>query len=673
MSGLVSLRRDDAVVIRSDYWEAEHRRSAGGCWTDIRFQRGSRRNLLAGPVSSRIRLNRILRLADPESPVFSVYWECFEKRPRMDVRRTPEGITVTAEGTYRDEAGRGIGVRFRHRYEYREWGLVLSELEILPEHDLPGATEVTCVELRLRPGMTHTYVRQHPASNPNVDLRAGFQWTALERGATAFRGRYVPVHVVCFEQGVEGIEMFPTSDLAEWDTGLSDDAGLGYYGVSTGRDGGTTVTLSPYCVAFRRVPITLEGPSRFRLYWGLPFIKSADRTGVPYFHAGVNSRWPTDASLERLAEAGVRLIRFHNDYREDGPFWHDGMYPPYDAEGMSHLRRIIDTSHRLGMKIVPYVSLKEFHPESPGYAEHADEWAQVAAPTLRELHTWVGSGQFGRLMCMESGWLDRRKSDVETILSDLPWDGLYFDWTKPLPCCHEGHFRGRYHTDTDAYLEFLFHCRRRVGPDGVMFLHLSAFPYMVAENLSDLTFIYEDVGRVFPNPDKYPPHCRFVPIVSRYLATGAAAGTVDARRLIMGSLLQGHPPGATPDIPGDFASELLAEMDLFGGEDLSAFRLARASDCAVETGCADVYGAIWYRRGRAMVYLGNFSGRRVRGVFRFDPALAGWKTGRTALTGRLLAPGAGPKEFRLRPGMLRTRGVAYSIGPWRSLMVHFGQ
>jgi hypothetical protein len=677
MPNLVSLKRDDAVVIRSDYWQVEHRRSAGGCWTGIRFNSGLRRNLLTAPVSSRIKLNRILRLVDPESPVFPVYCECFERRARMDVRRTPEGLIVVAEGMYRDEAGRGIGVRFRHRYEYRDWGLVLSELEIVPEHDLGGAIEVTCVELRLRPGLTHAYVRQHPASNPNVDLRGGYQWTALEPGATAFRGRYVPIHIVCFEKGVEGIELFPTSDLAEWDTGLSKDAGLGYYGVSTGGDSGTTVTLSPYCVAFRRVPITLKGPSRFRWYWGLPFIKDRRRIRMGHFNAGVGSRWPADADLERLAAAGIELLRFHNDYREDGPFWHDGMYPPYDAEGMSHLRHIIDTSHRLGMKIVPYVSLKEFHPESPGYAEHADEWAQVPAPTLREVHTWIGSGEYGRVMCLESGWLDRRKQDVDTILSDLPWDGLYFDWAKSLPCRHAGHLRGDYHCDTDGYLDFLFFSRRRVGPQGLLFVHLSGYPCMVAENLSDLVRLNDDLGRFVPEPGALPLDCDFVPITPRQmrqLHPGLRAGSVDARRLLMAGLLQGCPPSAyTPFGAADFCREALAEMGLFAGEDLSGFRLARATDRAVDTGCANVHGAIWYRRGRAMVYLGNFSGRRVRGAFRFDPALGGWKTDRAVIACRLLGPGAKPGELKLRPGVLRTRGVPYSIGPWRSLMVYLGR
>src|SRR6185295_11841057 len=154
----------------------------------------------------------------------------------------------------------------------------------------------------------------------------------------------------------------------------------------------TALTFCPYCVAYRRNPTELKGTHRVRYYLGLPFIKKAAQIGSPYFHVATGSRWASDADLERVARSGVKLIRFHNDYREDGPFWHDGMYPPYDEAGMAHLRRVIDTTHRLGMKIIPYISVKEFHPESAGCKEHQEEWRQQAGPTFKELHTWAGSG-----------------------------------------------------------------------------------------------------------------------------------------------------------------------------------------------------------------------------------------------------------------------------------------
>ncbi len=666
----------DAIIIRSPWWQVQHRRGYGGCFCSIRFTHGSGKNLLSSPVTSAIRLNTLLGLRDPETPIFPIYHEHFDSRASVTVKQSPDCVAVIAEGTYRDEKGADVGVRFRHRYEYRQWGLVTTELEIIPDKALEGVLEVSVVNMALRPGLTHAYVRQHPATNPNVDLRGGFEWHPLQ-GKPVFRGRYCPIHIVCFEKGVEGIEMFPTSDLAEWDTGLSPSEGLGLYVVSGGGPRPTTVLFNPYAIGFRRVPITIDKPIRFRLNFGLPSIKPADTTAIPYFHMGADSRWPSDDDLVRASKAGVKLIRFHNDYREDGPFWHDGAYPPYDAGGMHELRRIINTSHHLGMKIVPYISVKELHPDAPGYQEHANEWAQVPAPTVRDIHTWYYTGEFGRLMCLQSGWLERRKRDVDTILSDLDWDGLYFDWTKPLPCCHEKHLPGRYHTDTDAYLEFLFYCRQRVGPKGIMFLHLSGYPYMIAENLSDVTFIYEDVGNFFPAPNDYPVHCRFVPIVSRYLATGAAGGSVDARRLIMGSLLNGQPTACHLD--GGYGEELLVEQTLFANEDLSQFRLCRCEEKPVETGRENVYASIWHNQGRAMIYLANFSDKSSRGTMRFDPAAFGFKNARSISSWRMQTSGRAKSSIpsaeespraSLVPRSLKTTGLPYSLGPWGSAMVH---
>lgn len=666
------------ITIRSPYWQVQHRRKSGGCFSSIRFTHGSGKSLLSSPVTSSIRTNKLLGLRDPETPIFPSYYEHLDSQATMTVEQSPSCITVIAEGTYRDDKGANIGVCFRHRYEYRQWGMVSTELEIIPSPGIAGIIDCSAVNMTLRPGLTHAYVRQHPATNPNVDLRGGFEWHVLQ-GKPAFRGRYCPIHIVCFEKGVEGIEMFPPSDLAQWDTGLSPSEGLGLYMVSGGGEKSTNILLNPYSIGFRRVPISIDKPVRFRLNFTLPSIKPADTTAIPYFHMGADSRWPSDADLERAAKAGVKLVRFHNDYREDGPFWHDGVYPPYDPAGMQELRRIIDTSHRLGMKIVPYISVKELHPEAPGYKEHADEWAQVPAPTVRDIHTWYYTGEFGRLMCLQSGWLERRKRDIDTILSDLPWDGLYFDWTKPLPCCHEKHLPGRYHTDTDAYLEFLFYCRQRVGPKGIMFLHLSGYPYMVAENLSDVTFIYEDVGEFFPAPNDYPVHCRFVPIVSRYLATGAQGGSVDARRLIMGSLLNGQPTAC--HLGGGYGEELLAEQALFANEDLSCFHLARCADKPVDTGREDVYASIWHRprQGRAMIYLANFSEKAARGTLCFDAAqfgfenvrtISSWRMQTAARTKGIFSPPLESKRTSLNAKSLKTKGIPYSLGPWQSMMIH---
>ena len=663
-------RQGDRIVVESRAWRVEHDRRAGGCWSSIRFFKGSRKNLLTSPVTSRIRFFKQVRGTTYGG--YDSFEERCAKRTKVTLKKTPKGDPVViAEGRYTDESGKTIPVRFRHRYEYRDWGLVVSELEVLPERSVPGVVEVTAAVFSLRPGMTDLHVRQHPACGPNADLLGLGNWFRIEPGKPAYGHRYVPVHACIFEKDVEGIDFFPSSDLAAWDTQLAAEPGQGNYAVTSDADGETAVELSPFCRAFRRMPVTLRKKRyRFRIYWGLPFVKERETTSSKYFHASVFSDWATDDQLERLADAGVKLLRFHCDYRDDGPFWHDGMYPPFDKPGMKQLRRMIDTAHRLGMKIVPYVSLKEFHPESPGYERNWRAWTQKPYPASDGIHTYVRGGEFGQVMCMESGWLKFRKRACDIMLDDLAWDGLYFDWCSPHACTHPDHLPGAYHTDTDAYLDFLFYARKRVGPDGILLLHLSGLPYIVAENMADLALIYEDTQGVVPLPGEFPAQCDFFPIGPRHLVMNAR-DPVATRKIIMSGQLQGHPTITQMPPRGrrPFPRAVLEEMETFGREDLSRYRFKRASDKPVQTGRETVYASLHYARGRALVYLGNLSDKPARGLFRFDPACLGRNLGRKKLSVARLLPVGKTRAIGTRTGAaLKRKGVGYRLGPWDSAL-----
>jgi hypothetical protein len=492
--------------------------------------------------------------------------------------------------------------------------------------------------------------------------------------------RYVPIHVVAFEKGVEGIEFMPQSDLSPWDTGLTPAAGLGYYGLipGWGDPNSTILQIAPYCVAYRRNQISLRGTTHFKWYWTLPFVKKAVEVGTPPAHVGIGSRWISDADLERLAKAGVRLVRFHNDYRKDGPFWHDGQYPPYDAEGMAHLRRIIDKCHALGMKIIPYISVKELHPITEQWKQHGQEWAHVPGPTFKEVHTWAGSGEFGQVECLQSGWLGFRKESIETILSDLPWDGLYFDWETPHPCAHPGHMGGSLHTDQDAFLDFMFWVRKRVGPEGVILSHISGLPQIVVENMSTAALIYEDLYRPnVPMPGEFEPQIEFMPIVPRMLCTTANSPET-IRRNVMSPLLQGAPAymgwppyfvAAGLEAAGSSATNLslatLEEWELFG-TDLSAYKFLPAMANPVKTGQSSVYGAVWFDGKEAWVYLGNLSAKPVRGQAAIKADLPVLKNKRGPLAVRKSLPGGKSKELHLTASDLRTDGIPYTLGPWAS-------
>ena len=681
MSTLKHVRTRNSITVRSDYWEVVHDLKAGGCWSSVTFVNGSGKNLLAGPVSGRVRNLDPHPTTDAASPYF--YEEKCETKPAVKVDVLPSGaIAITAEGMLRLSTGEDIGIGYRHRYEYRDWGLVACELEFSCPKERNDIVEVVAMSMSLRDGMTDAYVRENPICSGHADLLGMGRWFRLGKGIQKCSSRYVPMHVVCFEKGVEGIEFTCESDHREWNTGFNPEVGLGYYGVhpSWTYPNSTEIELAPYCVAYRRNPTTLKGTHRVRYYLGLPFVKERATVHSPYVHAGADSHWLTDCDLEVLARSGVKLIRFHNDYRRDGPFWRDGMYPPYDEAGMAQLRRIIDTTHRLGMKIVPYISVKEFHPDTPGCKENQERWRQQPGPTFPELHTWYGSGEFGQLMCLESGWLEFRKKSIDIILNDLTWDGLYFDWCTPHNCRNPHHFGGAYHSDQDAFYDFMAWVRQRIGPDGIFMNHLSGLPQIVVENMSTLAIIYEDQAYTsgFPEPPDFPPQCAFMPVVPRHLCAGGEPGTPEARKTLMAGILQGHPGFLTAygvdtwdpnaQIMSSFSEAAFREMGWFAGEDLASYRLAPASDRAVATNQEKTYAAIWYKRGRALVYVGNFSERKVTGGMKVDLKGLGVVGKQRSVRVRSLSSGPAAKSASLSVAAVRGRGVGYRLGAWASAL-----
>jgi hypothetical protein len=674
-----AIRKGSTIVVSTDLWTVQHDVKAGGCWTSLVFTHGTGKNLLAAPVSARVRTLELNPKSDASSPFF--FESKFEKNAEVTVETLASGVVVTASGALRLQNGDACGVTFKQRYEYRDFGLVACELELSSAEGRNDLVEISAVEMILREGMTDAYVREHPMVSPSSDLVGLGRWYTLTPGGNSpYMSRYVPNHIVCFEKGKEGIEFSCSSDIAAWDTGFNSDVGLGLYDVrpSWGNPKETMIALSPYCTAYRRNTTQISGTHRLRYYLGIPGIKPAEKLGTPYFHLGIGSDWVSDADLESIARSGVKLIRFHNDYRENGPFWHDGMYPPYDAKGMAELRRIVDTSHRLGMKIIPYISVKEFHPESSGCKENQVQWRQQPGPTFPELHTWAGSGEFGQLMCLESGWLDFRKKSIDIILDDIPWDGLYFDWCTPHNCRNPHHNGGRIHSDQDAFYEFMFWVRERVGPDGIILTHLSGLPQVVVENMATMSLIYEDQNySSYPRPDKFPVQCEFIPIVPRILCAHGTPNTPVSRQTIMSGLLQGTPGcggwnGSWKWKPlrgkfETFSAELLTETAGFGDEVLADYNFTPASKQAVATGSEDVYAALWHRKDRALIYVGNWSPKPAKGALKIDPSRMKWN-GSAALEVLELSKNGKAKPAALKLAALKSKGIPYALKPWSAAL-----
>src|SRR5579862_437610 len=483
---------NEYVRVSSDYWTIEHLKRAGGAWHALKFTHGSGQNSLRGPAGSAIRVLQddagAVRGAGV-SPARSAgfYAECNELTPRVQVEFSADGtVAVIAEGTYRNADGETIPVGYWRRREYGTHGIIWTSLQIMSECGCGRVGEVRGLDLPLRAGLTDAYVRVHPTQAGGADLLGGRTWIDLNgnSAATPFLSRFTPLQMACFERGVEGLEIFPGSELAQWDCAFKPDIGLGLYRLAHDASG-AVVELAPYCMVARRMKIRLQGTITLRLGLVLsePKARSVPKRAVQ--HAFISDPQTSDAQIEQHAAEGVSLIVFKDDYRDGGVFWRNGAVNPYAPDGMAALRRLIEACQRCQIKIVPYIAAHELHPETHAYELHARAWMHAAAPSLDVVHTHCGAGEVGGLMCLRSGWLDYRKKTIDAILRELPWDGVCLDWPALMPCCHSGHASGPFHSDVEELHDLVLYCRKRVGAEGTLAFIGASDSSILAANLAD--------------------------------------------------------------------------------------------------------------------------------------------------------------------------------------------
>jgi hypothetical protein len=479
-SGMPAVRVEEhaeGIRVVAGAWTVEHHARHGGCWTSLLI---GGIEWLRGPACGSLRFVQ----PAPGSPtgIFSAFSECNDPAPRLRTETSAAGVvSVIAEGTFRDAQGKTIPVGYRRRTEYHEHGLIWTTLEFLSDSGCDDVVEVRALEVPLAPGLSEAFVRFHPTQAGGADLLGGRARYDLSHAAnpTAFLARFTPLQISLKRTNGAGIDLFPGSDLAQWDTTFKPDAGLGHYAVSRVA-AGDLLELSPYCMAFRRNKIKVQGAPALRLGIALPSAqREAPKTAV------ISSPATRDSEISVLAAKGVKVLRYSDSFREGPAFWRNGQHPPYDESGMRELARVIETAHRHGMKIIPTISLKELHPDVPAFSTHARAWMHQAAPSLDLIHNWNGSGESGALMCLKSGWFDYLKAHIETVLTALPWDGLYLDAATPYPCCHPMHSRGAYHSDLEPLIDFFTFARQRVR-DGLLGLNTADSPSVFAANIADM-------------------------------------------------------------------------------------------------------------------------------------------------------------------------------------------
>ena len=606
---------EKGVKIISEYWETYHSKEKGGCLSSLLFKYGSNENILVSPLRSYIRRK--------EGSEYPYYEESECKNVLLDVKNKDEKIVVRTKGRYTSREGKEIPVEYARDFYYGEYGLVKVDLKMKFLKGVDWIIEIGTMGLSVKSRLNIAGYRPSPEIDTSPSFSGRCIWHEFIPNSQNYNssefviGRYLPFYICIFQKRVEGIEIFKGDDIGYDGNVFSSEDGQSYCEIRYDNEKDSLILrYEPY--GNWQIPIEVKpGNYIFSYYIGLPFSKGENKVYKPNFHAVINSKWPTEKQLDIYAESGIKVIRLHNDYREDGPFWRDGYYPPYDEENMKKMDWVIKEVHKRGMKIVPYFSLKELHPDCPEYKRYAKEWKRTIDKKLTILHNYAGSGEFGAQMCLKSGWLKFRKKSIDLVLSKHDFDGVYYDWTCSLYCNNPLHLNGKKHIDMEEFLDLIFWTRKRVGPDGLIFLHLSGVPMMVVENVADFVFTHEEFNHLLPMPFDFCPEVYFAGICEHQIVSSRAANTPEKwRRFVLSCFLEGlwvcPPMNANPD---DIILELMKKLTSYN---ISNYSFLPSTKKPAEIDGFDIFSSLYWKKGKAIIFIANLSDFEKNFIFKIN-------------------------------------------------------
>ncbi len=608
-SGPVRLEKmgEDKVQVSSLYWILEFDLRNGGVLDSIVFPHGSGKNLLLDSLCSSV---------GPWSE---------RNSPTTNFASSRDGnvLQLVFSGAMAKPDRLPGPVEFENRWIITGFTVRLDQ-KIRLKEDM-NISSAAIGSMTLRSDLDEFGLRRGPEADNDPHKQAPAAFGKIEgKGDRFIDEHHAPIYLLFFRRGLEGLDLSMASDLETWESGLAGMAGGGHYEASVTSDG--------FGLLIKRQPLSTPRPVRvgkgeftFSYYLGLP--RLVEKSNRKWRHLSfTNHPWPSDSEIQRWAENGVNVVRLHNDYTEDENFWHDGAWPPYDQAGMAELRRVVATCHKFKIKVIPYFSVHELHPTAQGYRENEQAWKRTNDQAGSVYHNNWGKGEFGAQMCPLSGWLERRKKDVETAYRELGFDGIYYDWVWGMPCNNKNH-NARLHLGTDGIVDFLAWTRRLIGPEGILVLHLyGQMPSISLENYADLVVNMEE----YSDSDKMMKMAD-VPLVT-YLAESIPRSPCPSYRKERGLelnqnniahlVLLGMFPWSDP--AGEDYKETLKLFRAFLPYRLEDFQLHDALTHSVKTGWEDVYGAVYASPEQALIILSNTTDQpRKNVVWRIAPEKLG--------------------------------------------------
>ena len=136
-----------------------------------------------------------------------------------------------------------------------------------------------------------------------------------------------------------------------------------------------------------------------------------------------NWKHPGENEIKNWAAGGVNTI-------VGGANWYSGDYS--NCSMPEKTRQFLDTCHKYGLKVIPYITFTDQEYPTPGFNETGPKW---------RIEPVVEFNYRSQLMCYGSEeWQEHWKNEISRIFDQFPFDGLYIDfWAGKINCYNAQH------------------------------------------------------------------------------------------------------------------------------------------------------------------------------------------------------------------------------------------